>query len=263
MSGERTDSPEALSGRIELRDVSFRYDPDSPPVLHDVSLVIEPGQTVAIVGHSGSGKSTLAMLLLGLYAPTSGDILYDDVSVRALDLHALRRQFGVVLQEPFVFRDSIRRNISSGDEGMPLEQVIAAAKTAEIYDDIDAMPLRYETRVGQNGSGLSGGQRQRLAIARAVAHEPAVLLLDEATSHLDEVTERRVTANLDALRYTRIVIAHRLSTIRTANQILVVDDGRIVERGSHHDLVARNGRYASLVGGQHREEAPGPLASAA
>ena len=258
-----TDGSKRFSGRIELRDVSFRYDPDSPPVLDHVSLVIEPGQTVAVVGRSGSGKSTLAMLLLGLYAPTSGDILYDDVSLRAIDLRHLRRQFGVVLQEPFVFRESIRRNISAGDESMPFEQVVAAAKTAEIHDDIVAMPRGYETRVGQHGSGLSGGQRQRLSIARAVAHRPAVLLLDEATSHLDAVTERRVTANLDALRYTRIVIAHRLSTILTADQIVVVNDGQIVERGSHHELLARDGRYASLVAGQHSEERLGPLASAA
>jgi ATP-binding cassette, subfamily B, bacterial len=244
-----------LSGRIELRDVSFRYDPTGPWVLRNISLTIEPGQKVALVGSTGSGKSTLGMLLLGLYPPPEGEVLFDGVPLRRLNYRTLRSQFGVVLQDPFLFSDSIRHNIAFSDPGLALEGVEAAARRAGIHDDIARMPMSYETLVGQGGAGLSGGQVQRIAIARALAHDPAVLLLDEATSHLDTATERVVDKNLSELSCTRIVIAHRLSTVRNADLILVMDKGQLVERGTHQELLSRGGRYTALVTGQMATEA--------
>jgi ABC-type bacteriocin/lantibiotic exporter with double-glycine peptidase domain len=216
-------------------------------VLRNVSLTIEPGQKVALVGRTGSGKSTLAMLLLGLYAPTEGEILYDGVPLQRLNYRAVRSQFGVVLQEPFLFSGSIRQNIAFSNPDLALEQVIEAARLAAIHEDIIRMPMGYETRLAERGSGLSGGQRQRLSLARALAHRPPIILLDEATSHLDVVTEDRVERNLSRLASTRIVIAHRFSTIRNADQILVLDDGVIAELGSPEELVLQQGRYASLI----------------
>jgi ABC-type bacteriocin/lantibiotic exporter with double-glycine peptidase domain len=239
-----------LTGRIELRDVSFRYDAASPWVLRDVSLTIEPGQKVALVGATGSGKSTLGLLLLGLYQPTAGTLLYDGIPLDRLDYRSLRGQFGVVLQDPVLFSDSIRRNIAFNDPSLSLAQVEAAARAAAVHDEVSRMPMGYETLLGQSGSGLSGGQIQRLAIARALASSPAVLLLDEATSHLDAATERIVDQNLNDLSCSRVVIAHRLSTIRTADVILVLDQGRVVERGTHAQLLARGGTYAALVASQ-------------
>ena len=250
-----------LSGHIELRHVSFRYDPHTPWVLRDIAITIEPGQTVALVGRTGSGKSTLAKLLLGLYTPTEGEIRYDGMPLQHLNYRTLRSQLGVVLQEPFLFSGSIRQNIGFNDPSLALEQIQRAAQMAAIHDEILQMPMGYETRVAEGGTGLSGGQRQRLAIARALAHQPAILVLDEATSHLDIVTERIVERHLSDLSCTRIVIAHRLSTIRNADLILVLDEGAIVERGSHTGLLARDGLYAALVHGQRPqiEVAEGPL----
>jgi ABC-type bacteriocin/lantibiotic exporter with double-glycine peptidase domain len=243
-----------LMGRIELRNISFRYDPNAPRVLRNLSLTIEPGQKVALVGRTGSGKSTLAMLLLGLYTPTEGEILYDDIPLERLNYRALRSQFGVVLQEPFLFNGSIRQNIAFSNSSLGLAQVIEAAQLAAIHEDIIQMPMGYETRVAEGGSGLSGGQRQRLSLARALAHRPAILLLDEATSHLDVVTENVVEENLSRLACTRIVIAHRLSTVRNADQIVVLDDETIAELGSHEELVLQQGRYASLIASQMESE---------
>lgn len=239
-----------LSGRIELHNVSYRYDPAAPWVLEDVSLSIAPGQKVALVGATGSGKTTLGMLLLGLYTPTQGELRYDGIPLQQLEYRGLRGQFGVVLQEPVLFSDSIRRNIAFADPDLSLERVQAAARAAAIDAEIDRMPMGYETLVAEGGGGLSGGQRQRLALARALAGEPAVLLLDEATSNLDAVTERLVDQHLSDLSCTRIVIAHRLSTIRNADLIVVLDQGRVVERGTHTELLARDGRYAALIRGQ-------------
>jgi ATP-binding cassette, subfamily B, bacterial len=236
-----------LSGQIELKQVSFRYDPQAPLVLHQISLSIQPGQKIALVGRSGSGKSTLAKLLLGLYLPTAGEICYDGVSLSTLNRRSLRSQFGVVLQEPFLFSGSIRHNIAVNNPNLPLDQVQKAAQLAVLHDEIMQLPMGYETRVAESGTGLSGGQRQRLAIARALAHRPAILLLDEATSHLDGVTESEVDQNLSQLTCTRIVIAHRLSTVRNADLILVVEQGAIVEQGTHDQLLAKHGHYAALV----------------
>jgi ATP-binding cassette, subfamily B, bacterial len=238
-----------LTGNIEFQQVSFRYDANAPLVLHNISFTIEPGQKIALVGRSGSGKSTLAKLLLGLYLPTSGEILYDNIPLQSLNWRSLRRQFGVVLQESFLFSGSIRQNISLNHPSLSLEKIIAAAKLAAIHDDIMQMPMGYQTRIAEGGSGLSGGQRQRLSLARALAHQPAMLLLDEATSHLDVVTESIIEHNLHNLSSTRIAIAHRLSTIRNADTILVLDQGTIVEQGNHEQLLRLDGHYAALIRG--------------
>ncbi|AKQ65938.1 Lipid A export ATP-binding/permease protein MsbA [Myxococcus hansupus] len=239
-----------LKGGITLEGVSFRYHPNSAPVVHDVSVRIHPGQMVAIVGRSGAGKSTLANLLLGLYLPTSGRVRYDEMDLSDLDLRAVRGQMGCVLQEPAFFGASIRDNISLNDPEMSLDQVKEAATLAQIHDDIMAMPLQYATPMVDRGLSLSGGQRQRLALARALARNPSVLLLDEATSALDAVTEVQVQRALGTLSCTRVVIAHRLSTIRTADVILVMEGGRVVETGSHQELLSRNGTYFALVQAQ-------------
>ncbi|NKQ57769.1 peptidase domain-containing ABC transporter [Amycolatopsis sp. K13G38] len=236
-----------LSGALRLEQLGFRYATNSPHVLRRVDLTIEAGQRVAIVGPSGSGKSTLAKLLLGLYVPTEGDVIYDGLSLQRMNWQELRRQFGVVLQESMLFSGSIYANIALGNLALERERVIEAAKIAAIHDDITAMPMGYDTFVAEGGSALSGGQRQRLSIARAVAREPAILLLDEATSHLDVETEKKVAQNLQSLTCTQIIIAHRLSTVRDADVILVLDGGAIVEQGTHHQLLRQGGRYAKLI----------------
>jgi HlyB family type I secretion system ABC transporter len=238
-----------LKGSIDLRSVSFRYTPNSPWVLRDVSLTIEPGQKVALVGATGSGKSTLAKLLLSLYTPTQGEILFDGTRLDSLDYRTVRRQLGVVLQEASLYSGSIRQNIALNDPGLSLDEVMRAARLSHIHDEILDMPMAYETPLAEGGAGLSGGQRQRIAIARALAHRPAVLLLDEATSHLDVMTEELVDRSLQCLSCTRIMIAHRLSTVRNADLILVLARGEIVERGSHEELLALKGHYAAMVFG--------------
>lgn len=247
-----------LAGRIELADVSFRYDPGGPLVLQNVSVTVEPGQKVAIVGRTGSGKSSLGLLLLGLCQPSEGRILFDGIPLSELDLRKVRRQFGVVLQEAFVFSGTIRDNIALNDPAISFDTVVQAARLAAIDEEIQAMPMRYDTWLSEAG-GLSGGQRQRLCLARALAPRPAILFLDEATSHLDVMTEARVDESLSNLDCTRIVIAHRLSTIRNADLILVLDAGKVIERGTHDELVARGGHYAALVRGQAEARPPGPL----
>ncbi len=245
-----------LSGRIEVRNVSFRYDAQAPYVLRNVSLVIESGQKVALVGRSGCGKSTLAKLLLGLHSPSEGEIWYHAVGgdlsqgipLPTLNYPSLRRQFGVVLQESFLFSGSIRRNIAFQNPDLDMTAIDEAARLAAMDQEIAEMPMGYQTLVAEGGTGLSGGQRQRLSIARALANKPTIFILDEATSHLDVVTERTVDENLNRLAATRIVIAHRLSTVKNADQILVMDQGMIVERGTHDELMGHRGVYFDLVG---------------
>jgi len=241
---------ERLSAEIELEKVSFSYGPLAPTGLRHVSVKIAPGQKIAIVGRSGAGKSTLAKLMLGLYQPSSGRILYDGLDLAGLDVHSVRQQCGIVTQRSYLFGATIRENIALKDPSIPMSEIVEAAKLACIHDDIVAMPMGYETLLIDGGGSLSGGQRQRVALARALVHAPRILLLDEATSELDTITESQVHRNLVALRCTRIVIAHRLSTIRDADLILVLDGGAIVERGSHEELLARGKYYAALVHGQ-------------
>jgi ATP-binding cassette, subfamily B, bacterial len=239
--------PPTLTGRVDLEKVSFRYDLNAPFVLQDIDLHIEPGQKIAIVGRTGSGKSTMGKLLLGLYTPTRGEILYDGLSLNELDYRAVRSQFGVVLQESALFNGTVHENIAFNHPEMDREQVIQAAQAAAIHEDIQCMPLGYETLIAEGGSAISGGQRQRLSIARALAISPAIMLFDEATSHLDVITEQIINRNTSALACTRIVIAHRLSTIRDADVILVLEQGRIIERGTHTKLLQQNGYYAQLI----------------
>lgn len=243
-----------LSGGVFLNHVSFRYDEQTPDVLKDITLHVQPGQKIAIVGRTGSGKSTLGKMLLGLHVPTEGDVIYDGIPLRTMDFQSVRAQFGVVMQDAMVFSGTIRQNIAFNDPEMDLERVVHAARLAALHEDIIRMPMGYETYVSEHGSALSGGQRQRLALARAVAHLPVILLLDEATSSLDVMTEQTVENNLKTLSCTQIIIAHRLSTIRHADLILVLDEGRIVESGTHQQLLLHNGYYATLIRSQLAHE---------
>jgi ATP-binding cassette subfamily B protein len=245
-------TPRRLSGRIELKHVSFQYDQNAPLVLRDINLNIYPGQKVALVGRTGSGKSTLGKLLVGLITPTSGSILFDGIPLRQLNYQQVRSQFGSVLQESFVFSGSIKENIALNNPDLTMERIIEAAQLAAIASDIERMPMGYDTLVSEGGSVFSGGQRQRLALARALANHPALLLLDEATSALDVVTEQIIARNLRGLPCTQIIIAHRLSTIRNADLIVMLDQGSIVEQGTHEQLLSRNGFYARLIQTQLR-----------
>jgi len=242
--------PPQLTGRITLEGICFQYDPTAPQVLKDITVQIEARQKIAIVGRTGSGKSTLGKLLLGLLIPTEGKIYYDGLPLRSLNYQAVRTQFGVVMQEATIFSGSIRQNIGFNNPNLGMEQIVKAAQAAELHEEIMQMPMGYETYISEGGNALSGGQRQRLALARALAHNPAILLLDEATSSLDILTEQRVERNLNNLACTQIISAHRLSTIRHADMILVLDEGSLVECGSHEELLARNGHYARLIQSQ-------------
>ena len=262
MSTEPTiaDAPDAVPmgnvrGAVDVKDVSFTYD-RAEEVLHHVDLHVAVGETVAVVGPSGGGKSTLCQLIPRFYDVTEGEIDIDGVDVRRLRLADLRRAVGVVQQDVFLFADTVRENIRYGRPDATDEEVEAAAKRAEIYDDILAMPQGFDTYVGERGTLLSGGQKQRVAIARIFLKDPPILILDEATSALDSVTEANIQHAFDMLAKgrTTLIIAHRLSTIRGADRILVVQEGCITEQGSHEELLARQGVYARLYHTQNLGE---------
>ena len=251
------DCPEAkelgdVRGEIRVDHVSFAYDGDLA-VLHDVSLEVQPGETIAIVGPSGGGKSTLCQLIPRFYDVTGGSIAIDGVDVRNIRQKSLHKTIGIVQQEVFLFADTILENIRYGRPDATDEEVIQAAKRAEIYEDIQAMPHGFETYVGERGTLLSGGQKQRVAIARIFLMDPAILILDEATSALDSVTEAKIQRAFDRLSQgrTTLIIAHRLSTIRGASRIVSISDGYITEVGTHQELLQKGGVYADLYNTQN------------
>ncbi len=241
-----------VQGDIQINDLTFRYDPDGEEVLSHISLHIMPGETVAVVGPSGGGKTTLCQLLPRFYEATEGAILVDGHDVRSVTQKSLRENIGIVQQDVFLFAGTVYDNILYGRPDATEEEIIDAAKKAEIYDDIMAMPNGFQTEVGERGVMLSGGQKQRISIARIFLKNPPVLILDEATSALDSVTEHHIQAAFDELAKgrTTLIIAHRLSTIRNAGRVIVIDDNSIVEQGTHKELLAKGGEYAELWNAQ-------------
>jgi ATP-binding cassette, subfamily B, bacterial HlyB/CyaB len=238
----------AIRGEIAFEHVTFRYRIDGPEILHDVNFQIAPGQTIGVVGPSGSGKSTLTKLIQRLYVPESGRVLVDGVDLAGVDTAWLRRQIGVVLQESMLFNRSIRDNIAMADPSFPIERIVIAAKLAGAHDFILELPEGYDTTVGERGDSLSGGQRQRIGIARALITNPRILIFDEATSALDYESERIIQENMKEIAKGRtvIIVAHRLSTVRRTDRIVTIDRGRLVEDGTHEELVKTGGRYATL-----------------
>ncbi len=246
---------EKLSGKVEFRNVTFSYDPEKGNTIDGFSLNISPGQKIALVGPSGSGKSTISNLLLRFYDISGGSIRVDGLDIRRLKLTSFRDNIGIVLQEPFLFSGSIRDNIAYAvKREVTEEEIFAAARMANVEEFVLDLPDGYDTIIGENGASLSGGQKQRLAIARAVLKNPAILILDEATSALDTVSEYLVQDALDKLMEgkTTIIIAHRLSTIKNADVIVVMDHGKIVQQGSHDELMSRDGIYRDLYQTQEK-----------
>jgi subfamily B ATP-binding cassette protein MsbA len=265
----RTTAIGAIRGRVEFQDVSFAYEGERM-VLEEVSFVAEPGTVTALVGPSGAGKSTLIGLIAAFHRPARGRVLVDGMDLGTVRLDSYRIQLGVVLQETFLFDGTIRENVAFSRPDAPLEAILEACRIARVDEFAESFPNGYDTVVGERGVKLSGGQRQRVSIARAILADPRILILDEATSSLDSESEAFIQEGLSHLMQgrTTFVIAHRLSTIRRADQILVMEDGRIVERGTHAALYAQGGRYYDLYTRQHGVEAnlflaPGEVEAAA
>jgi ATP-binding cassette subfamily B protein len=239
---------EKLRGEVEFRDVGLKYKDEKTASLNGINLRVEPNRIVALIGPTGSGKTSFVNLIPRFYDVTEGQVLVDGVDVREMDLVSLRRQIGIVLQTSLLFSDTIKANIAYGRPDATMDEILAAAKAAQAHEFIEGLTNGYETIVGERGVTLSGGQRQRVAIARALLMNPRILILDDSTSSVDTQTEKLIQAALDALMEgrTTFVIAHRLSTVRRADIILVMDKGQIVERGTHHELLARGGLYKEI-----------------
>ncbi len=245
-----------LEGRVHFDRVSFVYPDSGIKALTDISFKVDPGQSLAIIGTTGAGKSTIANLLLRLYDPTQGQVLVDDAPIQAYDLTSLRSQVGYVPQDVFLFSETIRNNIAWGEPGLPQDAISQAASDADLLENIDRFPNGFETRVGERGITLSGGQKQRVSIARAIVRDPKILILDDALSAVDTKTENTILNNLKRIMQgrTSIIISHRVSSAKLADHILVLDDGRIAEKGSHEQLISLGGIYKTLYDKQLQEE---------
>ena len=243
------DRPERFEGRIEFKNVSFKYADGKLPILHDVSFTAEPGETVAIMGETGCGKTSLIQLIPRFYEPTEGEVLVDGIPVQDMKLHQLRKNIGLATQDVLLYSDSIDGNIAFGDSHITQEQVVKFARYSAASDFIARMPEGYDTIVGERGVGLSGGQKQRISLARALAVRPAILILDDTTSAVDMETEKQIQHSLGELDFpcTKIIIAQRISTTKYADKILVLQDGRITESGTHEELIAKKGYYYQVV----------------
>ncbi|MEC1543695.1 peptidase domain-containing ABC transporter [Bacillus halotolerans] len=253
--GDVLDAPEesggdkvkmTINGDIQLKNVTFAYSKYSENIINNVSLNIKKGQKVALVGQSGAGKTTIANMIIGLFTPSAGEIYYDGVSIKDLDLGHLRRQIGTVPQNVMLFNRSIYDNITLHNPAATPEQVIEAAKAAQIHEEIMRMPMQYHTMVSEMGMNISGGQRQRIALAKALLGKPSILVLDEATSSLDHLNESKIDEYLSEINCTRVVIAHRLTTVMNCDLIVVVDKGRIIESGNHHELLQKSSFYSQF-----------------
>lgn len=250
------DLPERFAGKVEFKNVSFRYEDGKLPVLHNISFVANPGETVAIMGETGCGKTSMIQLIPRFYEPTEGEVLIDDINVNDMKLTQLRKNIGLATQDVLLYSDTIDGNIAYGDSSLTKEEVEKFAKYSAAAKFITKMPEGYDTIVGERGVGLSGGQKQRISLARALAVKPAILILDDTTSAVDMETEKQIQHSLKELDFpcTKLIIAQRISTTKFADKILIIQDGRITEEGTHDELVAKKGYYYSLVQLQTGEE---------